>query len=209
MLDWVQSVQYPGAVRIEFPDAETRLQLNLDDAGYLDFCIKNRDLRIEREANGEIVVLPGCGGETSYRNALASAQLGNWTKIDGRGRACDSSAEFTLPNGAAYSPDASWVLKSRLAKFLKEEKRRFLPLCPDFVIELLSPSDSRSRLKAKMRVWIENGAQLAWLIDTDRRTVVIYRPGQEPEEQFDVPYVDGEGPVEGFRLELQDIWEGL
>jgi Uma2 family endonuclease len=196
-------------MQVEFPDIETRLWLDLDEGEYFDFCMKNRGLRIEREATGEIIVLPGCDGETSYRNATASAQLGNWAKLDGRGCACDSSAEFILPNGAAYSPDGSWVLKSSLAKFSREEKQRFLSLSPNFVFELLSPSDSHSRLKAKMRMWIENGAQVGWLIDADRRTVTIYRPAEEPEDRVDVPYLDGEGPVAGFRLELQDIWEGL
>ena len=196
-------------MQVEFPDIETRISIPITEEEYFDFCAKNPDIRIEREANGDIIIIPPCGRETSSRNSDFSAQLDFWAKRDGRGRAFDSSAEFVLPSGAAYSPDASWLLKSRLVKLSREQKRSFLPVCPDFVIELLSPSDSRSRLKAKMRAWIENGAQLAWLIDADRRTVTLYRPGQEPEDRVDVPSVDGEGPVAGFRLELQDIWEGL
>jgi Uma2 family endonuclease len=200
---------YPLSMQVEFPDIETRASIPISEEEYFEFCAKNPDLRIEREANGDVIIMPPCGFETSSRNNDVARQLGNWAKKDGRGRAGDSSAEFLLPNGAAYSPDASWVLKSRLAKFSKEEKKHFLTLCPDFVIELLSPSDSRTRLKAKMRAWIENGAQLAWLIDADRRIVTIYGPAQEPEDRVDLPFVDGEGPVAGFRLELQDIWEGL
>jgi len=100
-------------------------------------------------------------------------------------------------------------LKSRVARFSKEQVKRFPALCPDFVVELTSPSDRLSRVKAKMRQWIENGAQLGWLIDADRRAIYIYRPGLEPEQQVDVDTISGEGPVEGFVLELGDIWRGL
>lgn len=100
-------------------------------------------------------------------------------------------------------------MKSRLASLTESQKERFLPLCPDFVIEFISPFDRLNKVKAKMIEWIANGAALAWLIDADRRTVYIYRPGREPEQLADVDHVDGEGPVEGFRLELSDIWQGL
>lgn len=106
-------------------------------------------------------------------------------------------------------PDASWVSKERLSAFSKEQKKRFLHLCPDFVIELMSPSDRLSKARAKMAQWIENGAALGWLVDADRRTACVYRPGREPEEPVNPDFLLGEGPVAGFRLELADIWRGL
>ena len=207
-------------MQVVLPDRETRASIEvcgdevhgerpLNDEEFFDFCMKNPGLRIERYANGEIIIMPPAGMETGYRNSDVSAQLGVWTKKDGRGAAFDSSAEFILPSGAAFAPDASWMLKTRLASLSKEEKTRFGRLCPDFVIELKSPSDRLSSLKAKMEEWIENGAQLGWLIVPERRKVYVYRPEGSAEELTNIDSVDGEGPVAGFRLELVDIWEGL
>jgi Uma2 family endonuclease len=202
-------------MQIELPDIETRARIEIygerpmDDDEYFEFCARNRKLRIERDANGEIIIMPPAGAETGYRNNNLAVQLGTWSIRDGRGRAFDSNTEFILPNGAALAPDASWVQSSRLEQFTKEQKRRFLPLCPDFVVELISPSDRLPKVQAKMREWMENGAALGWLIDADRRTVYVYRPAHAPQELVDVDHVAGEGPVEGFRLELADIWQGL
>jgi Uma2 family endonuclease len=138
-----------------------------------------------------------------------AGQLSAWSKRDGRGRAFDSNSEFFLPNGAARGPDAAWINKNRLAKLTKEEKKRFFHLCPDFVIELTSPSDRLSKVQAKMVEWIENGAALGWLIDADTQTVYVYRPGKEPERFVDIDFIEGEGPVKGFHLDLTDIWAGL
>lgn len=96
-----------------------------------------------------------------------------------------------------------------MSGFTKEQKKRFLPLCPDFVIELVTPTDRRAKVRKKMQEWIQNGAQLGWLIDPDRRTVIVYRPAQAPEERMHAASIDGEGPVVGFRLEMNDIWQGL
>jgi Uma2 family endonuclease len=202
-------------MQIELPDIETRARIEIygerpmDDDEYFEFCARNRKLRIERDANGEIIIMPPAGAETGYRNNNLAVQLGTWSIRDGRGRAFDSNTEFILPNGAALAPDASWVQSSRLEQFTKEQKRRFLPLCPDFVVELISPSDRLPKVQAKMREWMENGAALGWLIDADRRTVYVYRPAHAPQELVDVDHVAGEGPVEGFRLELADLWQGL
>ena len=202
-------------MQVVLPDIETRAtflirsERPMDDDQFFDFCMKNPELRIERSAQGEIIIMPPTGFETGYRNNDLSRQLGNWAKADGRGIALDSNTEYLLPNGAARSPDASWVLKSRLAQFTKQEKQRFLPLGPDFVIELTSPTDRLKAVKAKMREWIENGAELGWLIDADRRTVHIYRSGQEPEEAVAINSLGGDGPVHGFRLDLEDIWRGV
>ena len=181
----------------------------LTDEEFFEFCQRNPDLRIERRAGGEIVIVPPSGFETGYRNNDVSRQLGNWAEADGRGVAVDSNTAYLLADGAVLAPDASWVLKSRLAKLNKDQLKRFLPLCPDFVVELISPTDRIPRVKAKMQEWIENGAQLGWLIDADQRTIYVYRPELEPEELVNVDAVAGEGPVQGFTLELGDIWRGL
>ena len=181
----------------------------LDNDRFFHFCMQNPDMRIERSAEGEIIFMPPPGGESSNQNSEIAIELGIWARSDGRGRVFDSSGYFTLPNGAVRSPDASWVRNSRLDKLNKRQKRHFLPLCPDFVIELKSPTDRMKSLRSKMVEWIENGAELGWLIDPDRRIVTIYRQGREP-EQLDKPdAVTGEGPVKGFRLELSEIWAGL
>jgi len=207
-------------MQVVLPDRETRAWIEvcgdevhddrlLNDEEFFDFCMKNPDLRIERHANGEIVIMPPAGMETGYRNSDVSSQLRVWAKADGRGVSFDSSAEFILPHGAAYAPDASWILKSRLAPLTKEEKTRFGRLCPDFVVELKSPSDRLSSLKSKMEQWIANGVQLGWLIIPEKRTVCVYRPGEPAEELRDLDHITGDGPVAGFRLELSDIWQGL
>jgi Uma2 family endonuclease len=181
----------------------------MTDDEYFQFCQLNRKLRIERNAQGDILISPPAGFESGFRNSELCAQLRNWALKDGRGLAFDSSVEYILPKGAAYSPDASWVLHSRITTLTKEQKRKFPPLCPDFVVELVSPSDRLSKAKAKMQEWIDNGVQLGWLLDPDHRTAYVYRPGHEPEQITDTERLVGEGPVAGFVLELADIWTGL
>jgi Uma2 family endonuclease len=194
-----------------FIEATVRIETGcrMDDDAFWDFCAANPDLRIEREPNGDIVIMPPAGFGTGHRNHNITVQLGVWAERDGRGVAADSSTEYYLPNGAARSPDASWVLRRRLAAFTRDEKEKFLHLCPNFVVELMSPSDRLPQAKAKMQEWIENGAQFAWLIHPQKRTVYVYRPGHPPEELVNVESVTGEGPVAGFVLELRAIWEGL
>lgn len=178
----------------------------MSDEKFYAFCAANPDFRIERTAEGEIVIMPPTGGETSHRNASLTAQLYTWARREGRGKDFDSNVEYTLPNGAARSPDASWVLRSRLATLTPEEKRKFLPLCPDFVVELRSPSDRLPRVQAKMREWMDNGAKLGWLIDPTTRTVYVYRPGQTAERLVEPRRVEGEPPVDTFVLEMAGIW---
>lgn len=181
----------------------------LDNDRFFEFCVQNPDTRIERSAAGEVIVLPPPGGESSYQNSEIAIELSLWARRDGRGMVFDSSGHFILPNQAVRSPNAAWIRKTRLAKLTKEHKRRHVPICPDFVIELRSPSDRLKTLKAKMEEWVENGAELAWLIDPSHRTVTVYRPGRDPEKLVDADFVAGEGLVDGFRLNLRTIWAGL
>jgi Uma2 family endonuclease len=200
------------AMEVMLPSIETESPIRIQPARHMSddefyaFCAVNPDLRIERTAKGEIVIMPGTGFETGNQNADLTAQLYSWAKRDGRGRAVDSGVEYFLPNGAARSPDASWVLRSRLAKLTAEQKKKFLHLCPDFVVELRSPSDRLPTLQAKMREWIDNGAKLGWLIDPKTRSVYIYRPGQTTERLVNPGRVEGESPIDGFTLEMADIW---
>ena len=181
----------------------------LSDEEFYNFCVQNPDLSIERTEEGEIVIVPPAGGESSFQSGDVFAQLRQWAKRDGRGKAFESSAMFLLPRGAGLSPDAAWVSKPQLALLTKEQLKKFLPLTPEFVVEVLSPSDRLRRMKRKMEEWIANGVQLAWLIDGEAKSVFIYRSGNAVEERRAVNQLVGEGPVKGFRLDLTDIWEGL
>ena len=157
-------------------------------------------------ADGEIIIMPPAGMESGHQDLELGTQLNSWAKRDGRGRAFGCSAGFALPNGATLSPDASWISHARLATVTREQKRKFAPICPEFVVEVQSPSDSVPRLKRKMYEWIDNGAQLGWLILPDSKTVYVYRPGQEPEFLTSITHLKGDGPVEGFVLDLTEIW---
>jgi len=179
----------------------------MTDDQFFALCQQNRDLRLERTAQGDIIVMPPTGFETGNRNTSITGQLYNWTTKDGTGVACDSSTGFKLPNGADRSPDAAWVLRERLAGFTPEQKQKFLPLCPDFVIELRSPSDRLEDVQAKMEEYIENGARLGWLIDPQEKCVHVYRPDLMSQVLQAVEKVSGEGELPGFVLDLRDIWE--
>ncbi len=198
-------------ILVEETEPPTAIQWahRMTDDEYFQFCADNRDLRIERTAEGDIVIMPPAGFESGHRNNELSRQLGNWALNDGRGQAFDSNTGYRLPSGAAYAPDASWVPQSKIEALAAGEKRKFPLLCPDFVVELMSPSDRLSKLKAKMHEWIENGAQLGWLLDADHRTAYIYSPGSEPEQLVNPERLIGEGPVAGFVLELARIWTRL
>lgn len=179
----------------------------MTDAEYADFCAKNPDLRIERTSTGDIVVMPPTGGESSYRNSSLTAQLHVWARRDGRGKTFDSNAEFILPSGAARAPDASWVSREQLARLTREEKRGFPPLCPEFVVELMSPSDRLEDVLAKMDEYLASGATLGWVLDPDGRIAYVCRPGRPTERLVAPAELRGEGPVEGFVLELAEIWD--
>ena len=180
--------------------------LQLTDDQFYELCQLNRELRIERTAQGELLIMPPTGWETSEYNAEICMQLRQWAKREGTGTTTDSSGGFILPNTAVRSPDAAWIRHDRLTTLTAEQRKKFLPLCPDFVLELRSPTDSLSVLQDKMQEYMENGAQLGWLIDPVRRQVFIYRPDL-PVEQLEKPdSVSGEPLLPGFRLDLREIW---
>jgi Uma2 family endonuclease len=181
--------------------------VHMTDDEFFTFCQRNRDLRIERTASGEIVIMPPAGGETGSRNARLAVLLGVWAMKDGRGVAFDSSTGFDLPNGATRSPDAAWVLRERLVKLTPQQKRKFLPLCPDFVIELQSPSDTLDDLQQKMEEYIDNGAQLGWLLAPDTQTVYVYRTGAAMEQLHAPAQLVGDPLLPGFVLNLAEIWD--
>ena len=184
-----------------------RPALTPTDDEFFEFCRQNDDLRIEQTAQGEWIIMPPTGGETGSRNSEVSRQLGNWARQGDAGVAFDSSTGFVLPNGAKRSPDASWVLRSRLAALTPEQKRKFLPLCPDFVVELRSPSDSLADTQDKMAEYRDNGARLGWLVDAAERRVHVYRPGAAL-DLLDAPLsVSGDPELAGFVLDLAHVWE--
>ena len=174
---------------------------------FLRFCQLHRDVRIERSAEGSIAVMAPTGGETGARSGRLFAAVFRWAEDDGSGVAFDSSTGFELPNGAVRSPDAAWVARARLARLPAEDKQGFLPLCPDFVIELLSPSDSLAGVRRKMEEYRDNGARLGWLVDPVRRQVVIYRPDGVAERYAGSGVLTGESVLPGFALDIAAVWE--
>lgn len=180
--------------------------LELTDEQFYEFCQINRDLRIERTARGEVVIMPPAGWKTSERNSEIGMQLRIWAKREGTGVVTDSSGGFVLPNGATRSPDAAWITHARLAALTAEQRDKFLPLCPDFALELRSPTDTLTALQAKMQEYLNNGARLGLLIDPMQRRVYVYRP-QAPVECLENPdAVAGDPVLPGFILDLRDIW---
>jgi Uma2 family endonuclease len=195
--------------QIEIHPVVLRLKpvIHLTDDQLFELCQLNRDWRIEYTAQGELIVMPPTGGETGDQNAEITLQLRGWAKGDQTGIAFDSSTGFKLPNGATRSPDGAWVRRSRLAALTRDQKQKFLPLCPDFVIELRSPTDNLLALQRKMQEYLDNGAQLGWLIDPLTRRVHVYLP-QRPPEILEAPNaISAEPLLPGFVLDLQVIWE--
>jgi Uma2 family endonuclease len=185
---------------------QLRPVLDLTDDQLYEFCQINRDLRIERNAQGELIIMPPTGGDTSERNAEIIIQLGSWAKRNGEGSSFDSSGGFRLNNGAVRSPDAAWVKRSRLSALTAEERQKFLPLCPEFIIELRSPTDSLDVLREKMQEYVDNDAQLAWVIDPEQKRVYVYRPGEPGQELNQPEKISGHPLLSGFELDLREIW---
>ena len=183
------------------------LQLNIEltDEQFFQLCQDNRDYRFERNANGDLMIMPPTGSETGKRNADLTFQLQAWSYQNKQGVVFDSSSGFKLPNGAERSPDASWVKRERWDALTPEQRERFAPLCPDFVVELRSKSDSLKTLQEKMQEYIDNGARLCWLINRQNQQVEIYRPGKEVEVFESPKTLSGEEILPEFVLNLQEI----
>jgi Uma2 family endonuclease len=180
--------------------------IKLTSEQFYQLCEENPDLKLERSATGELIAMPPTGGETGKRNVKLTTQLDLWNEQTELGEVFDSSTGFTLPNKADRSPDASWVEKSRWSALTPEQREKFIPLCPDFVIELVSPSDSLKKTQEKMQEYMENGCRLGWLINRKKREVEIYRPGQDVEVLQSPLTLSGENVLPGFVLNLQKIW---
>lgn len=193
----IQDVALPVRLRPPTP---------LSDEELIAFSEANKPCRVERLASGEILVMTPSGFESNRREAYVVHELFAWAESDGRGAAFSSNAGFNLPDGSMLSPDAGWVEASRLQALAPGQRERFLPFAPDFVVEILSPSDSLVDLDAKMKQWIANGARLAWRIDPFGGTVGIYSDGAAPILLDRPAVVEGTGPVAGFRLRMERVW---
>ncbi len=193
----LEGVELPIRLRLEKP---------LTDLELMRFCTVNEMVRVERDANGELILMSPSGLEGSSWNSELITELNLWARQDGRGKVFDSNGGFTLPDGSMRAPDAAWVSSRRWNSVPREEQKRYGRVSPEFVIELRSESDRLPPLQEKMQLWIANGVELAWLIDPQRKVVEVYRPGQEPEVHEQPTSVQGSGPVEGFELVLERIW---
>ena len=174
---------------------------------FYQLCQQNSDLRLERNAQGEIIIMPPTGGETGKRNSILLVQLWLWNEQTQLGEVFDSSTGFSLPKGGDRSPDISWVKKSKWEALTPQQKEKFVPLCPDFLIELISPSDNLKNTQDKMQEYLNNGNRLGWLINRQQKQVEIYRPEQAVETLQSPPTLSGEDVLPGFTLNLQRIWE--
>jgi len=169
-------------------------------------CQENPDLRFELTAQQELIIMPPTGSETGWRDSRLNLRLAIWAETQGTGLTFGSSTGFTLPYGAIRSPDASWIRQERWNALTKEQRVGFAPICPDFVVELRSPSDRLSELQAKMEEYIANGARLGWLIDPIDKRVYVYRLGQPVETLDDPPTLSGDPVLPGFVFAVHELW---
>lgn len=197
-MNWaIQDVPLPTRLRPPAPMSDDEL---------MAFSEANRPCKVERLASGEILVMTPSGFENNLREAYVVHELFAWAEADGRGKAFSSNAGFNLPDGSTLSPDGGWLESSRLESLTQDQRERYLPFAPDFVIEILSHSDSLAELDAKMKLWIANGARLGWRIDPYGGTVAIYSSGAAPQVLHRPEIVKGTGPVAGFELRAARIW---
>ncbi len=180
--------------------------IELTDEQFYQLCLNNRDLRFERNANGDLLIMSPTGGETGNRNIEIAYQLQAWARQDKSGLAFDSSTGFKLSNGANRSPDASWIPLHKWSSLTREQQQKFIPLCPDFVIELLSPSDKLTDTQSKMQEYIEKGTRLGWLINRKDKQVEIYRQGKKVELLDSPKTLSGENILPSFILDLKPVW---
>jgi Uma2 family endonuclease len=194
---------YP-TVMVNIP---TTITLKISHEQFLDLALANRDLQLERNATGELIIMPPTGSYTGKINFDIAGQLWFWNRQTKLGEAFDSSTGFHLPNGSDRSPDAAWIKQEKWDTLSLEQKESFAPICPDFVLELRSKTDSLEKLQSKMREYIENGASLGWLIDQKNQRVEIYRPGKDVEILEHPTSLSGENILPGFILDLTELWK--
>jgi Uma2 family endonuclease len=180
--------------------------VNFTDEQFFKLCQANQDLRFERTAQGDLIIMPPTGSSTGNRNAGLTAQLWLWNDQSQLGFVFDSSTGFKLPNGANRSPDAAWIERNRWNSLTEEQQERFAPICPDVIVELMSPNDALANTQAKMREYLANGARLGWLIDRQTRQVEIYRPHQPVEVLENPTSLSGEDVLPEFVLQMASIW---
>jgi Uma2 family endonuclease len=178
----------------------------LDDAQFGQLCEANPEIKFERTPAGELVIMSPTGGETGMNNATLIARFVIWNEQTTLGVVFDSSTCFKLPSGGDRSPDVAWVEQSRWADLTPEQQRKFPPLCPDFVLELVSPSDNPTTVRAKMQEYLNSGLRLGWLINPQDRQVEIYRPQQPPEILQTPITISGEPVLPGFVLNVSWLW---
>jgi Uma2 family endonuclease len=183
--------------------------IELTDEQFFKLCQANRDLRFERSADGELIIMAPVTGMSGYRNLKLSQQLANWVDTNDLGVGFDSSTGFKLPNGADRSPDASWVRLERWNALTEEQKDSFIPLAPDFAVELRSKTDALKTVQSKMQEYIDNGVRLGWLIDPKNRRVEIYRSGRAVEILESPINLSGEEVLPGFALSLAPLWDSV
>ena len=180
--------------------------IDISDEQFFQLCIKNSDIKFERHANGEIIIMPPTGGETGKRNSDLIVQLGIWNRQTKLGQVFDSSTGYKLPNKANRSPDVSWIKQERWDSLTSKQREKFIPLAPDFALELMSPSDTLVNVREKMREYRDNGVELGWLINPEAKQVEIYRLGQDIQLLDSPQSISGEDILPGFILDLTDIF---
>jgi Uma2 family endonuclease len=182
------------------------LKIDLTDEQFYQLCEENDGLNFEKTANGELIIMSPTGGNTSRYNLKINTQLDLWNTQTNLGEVFESNVCFILPNSAKLSPDASWVSQEKWQSLTDQEQEKFVPLCPDFVIELMSPSDNLEKTRLKMTEYMNNGCQLGWLINRKKLQVEIYRPSKDVEILEQPAEISGENVLPGFVLDLQFIW---
>lgn len=180
--------------------------MTMTDEQFFEFCQMNSEHQFERTAQGELVIMSPTGSESGERNFNLTVQFGIWVQQNGTGVGFDSSTGFTLPNGAVRSPDVAWIQKSRWEAIPPPQRKKFAPICPDFVVELRSETDDLTMLQNKMQEYIDNGASLGWLIDPIEKQVYVYQPNAAMQQLNSPTTLSGDSTLSGFVLDLSKIW---
>lgn len=184
----------------------TNIALSITHEQFVQLALANRELQLELTATGKLIIMPPTGGETGKRNAEIEGQLWLWNRQRNNGIVFNSSTGFLLPNGSIRSPDAAWVRLDKWQALAPEQRENFLPLCPDFVVELRSKNDNMPKLRDKMKEYLDNGVCLGWLIDSKNKKVEIYRLGKQVEVLENPASLSGEEVLPGFILDLTEVW---